>query len=80
MDIQTLTSFLMWCTILNFVLMTLSFLITVLAGDWAYRLHCIWYPLPRETFNVILYAFLGLYKFMFFFFNVIPYVVLLLIT
>jgi len=80
MDIQTLTAFLMWCTIINFVFMCLSFLIGVFAGDWVYRLHCIWFPLPRETFNVMFYSFLGFYKFMFFFFNVIPYVALLLIT
>jgi hypothetical protein len=80
MDIQTLTAFLMWCTILNFVLMSLSFLICVFASDWAYRLHCIWFPLPRETFDVMLYSFIGLYKFMFFFFNVIPYVALRLVT
>jgi hypothetical protein len=80
MDTQTLTAFLMWCTILNFVLMSLSFLIAVFAGDWAYRLHCKWFPLPRETFNGMLYAFVSLYKFMFFFFNVIPYVALRLVT
>jgi hypothetical protein len=80
MDIQTLTTFLMWCTILNLVLMTLSFLITVFAGDVAYRIHCMWFPMPRETFNAMLYAFISFYKFMFFFFNVIPLVALLLVT
>ena len=38
MDIQTLTTFFMWCTILNLILMSLSFLICVFAADWAYRL------------------------------------------
>ena len=80
MDIQTLNSFLMWCTILNFVLMSFSFLICVFAGDWVYRLHCKWFSLPRESFNVMLYAFISFYKFMFFFFNVIPYVALRLVT
>ena len=80
MDIQTLTTFLMWCTILNFVLMSISFLMCVFAGDWVYRLHCKWFPLPRETFNVMLYSFISFYKFMFFFFNVIPYVALRLVT
>lgn len=80
MDIQNLTGFLMWCTILNFVLMTPSFLICVFAGDVAYRMHCTWSPMPREAFNVMLYSFIGFYKFMFFFFNVIPLVALLLVT
>ena len=78
MDIQTLTTFFMWCTILNFVLLNLSFLICVFAGDLAYRIHSKWFPLPRETFNALLYSFIGLFKLLFFFFNVIPYVALLI--
>jgi len=80
MDVRTLTSFLMWCTIINFVLLNVSFLICVFAGDWAYRLHSKWFPLPRDAFRVVLYSFIGLYKLMFFFFNLIPYVALLLVT
>ena len=80
MDIQTLTTFFMWCTILNGVLMIVSFVICVSAGDWAYRIHCKLFPLPRETFNVLIYSFIGLYKLLFFFFNVIPYVVLLIMS
>ena len=77
MDIQTLTTFLMWCTIINFVLLNITFLICVLGKDWAHRLHSIWFPLPKGAFDVMLYSFLGLYKLFFFFFNLIPYVVLL---
>jgi hypothetical protein len=78
MDIPALTTFLMWCTILNFVLLSVSFLICVFASDWVHQLHSIWFPLPKETFNVMLYSFVSLYKFFFFFFNVIPYVALLI--
>ena len=80
MDIQNLTAFLMWCTILNFVLMSASFLIFVFAGDFAYRMHSKWFVLPRETFDVMLYSFISFYKFMFFFFNVIPLAALVLAT
>ena len=80
MDMQMLTTFLMWCTLINFVMLMLIFLICVFAADWAYQIHSKWFPMPRETFNAILYSFLGLYKLMFFFFNVIPYAALLLIS
>ncbi|MFC1461539.1 DUF6868 family protein [Verrucomicrobiota bacterium] len=79
MDIQILTRFFMWCTILNFVLLCLSFLICAFGADWAYRLHGKWFPMQRETFNVVLYSFIGLYKLMFYFFIVIPYVALLIV-
>lgn len=78
MAIETLQSFLTWCIILNFGLMIISFLIIVIAGDWAYRIHSMWIPLPRETFNVVLYSVMSVYKLMVFFFVVVPYVAILL--
>jgi hypothetical protein len=80
MNIQLLTDFLMWCTIINFGMMMLMFLICAFAGDLAYRIHGKWFPMPRESFNVMLYGFIGFYKLIFFFFNLIPYVALLLAT
>jgi len=79
MDIQTLTAFFMWCTILNFALLLLSSLICLCAGDWAYRIHSKWFSISRETFNVAIYSFLGLYKILIFVFNLIPYIALLII-
>ena len=79
MDIQTLTSFFMWCTILNVGLLVLSWLLCVCAGDWAWRIHNKWFSISRETFNVAIYSFLGLYKVLVIVFNVIPYVALLII-
>ena len=80
MDIQILTRFLMWCTIVNAGLLTLSFLISALAGDFVYRMHSKWFPMPRETFTVVVYCFLGVYKIVFVFFNVVPYVALLIVA
>ncbi len=34
---------------------------------------------PRETFNLIFYSFLGLFKIVFLFFNLVPYVALLIV-
>ena len=79
MDIQVLTSFFLWCMILNGGLLLLSFLICAFAGGWVYRMHSAWYPMPRETFNVVMYSFLGIFKIMFWVFNAIPYVALRII-
>ena len=79
MDIQTLTAFFMWCTILNFALLVFSSLICVCAGDWVYRIHSKWFSISRETFNVAIYSFIGLYKILVFVFNLIPYVALLIV-
>jgi len=79
MDIQTLTAFFMWCTILNFALLVLSSLICLCAGDWVYRIHSKWFSISRETFNVAIYSFIGLYKVLVFVFCLIPYIALLLV-
>jgi hypothetical protein len=79
MDIQMLTKFFMWCTILNTALLVLSFLTWVCAADFLYRMHGKWFPLPRETFNAVFYSFIGMYKIIVFVFNVVPWAVLAII-
>ncbi len=79
MDIQTLTTFFMWCTIINGGLFTLWVTMYIVAPDLVYRTQSKWFPIPRETFNVRIYSFLGLFKIIFLVFNVVPYVSLLII-
>ena len=79
MDIQTLTIFFMWCTIINGALLVLWITMYSLAPDLVYRTQNKWFPIPRETFNVVFYSFLGLYKIIFLVFNVVPYVALLIV-
>jgi hypothetical protein len=80
MDIQTLTAFFMWCTILNVALLVLSSLFCFCAGDWAYRIHSKWFSISKETFNVVIYSFLALYKVLVITFNLIPYIALLIVA
>ncbi|MBL7195171.1 MAG: hypothetical protein ISS64_02570 [Desulfobacterales bacterium] len=79
MDIQTLTAFFMWCTIINGGLLILWTMVFVFAPDFVYRIQSKWFPIPRETFNVVFYSFLGLFKIVFLVFNVVPYVALLIV-
>ena len=79
MDLDSIRAFFMWSTILNVALLSLSSLICVCAKDWAYRIHSKWFAISRETFNVAIYSFLGLYKVLIFVFNLIPYIALLIV-
>ncbi len=79
MDIEMLSRFLMWCTILNMGLLVLSFLILAFAGDFVYKIHSKWFSMPRETLNVVLYSSLILYKVIILAFNIIPWAVLMII-
>ena len=79
MDIQILTTFFMWYTIIDGGILILWTVFSVFAPDLVYRTQSKWFPIPRETFNVVIYSFFGLFKIVFLVFNVVPYMALLIV-
>ena len=79
MDIQTLTSFFMWCTIINFGLLLFVVLIYFLAPNLVYRLQSYWVPISRETFDTIFYSSIVFFKVLVLVFNVVPWIALVII-
>jgi len=79
MDIQTLTSFFMWMTIINAALFVYWAAICVFAPDWVYRQQSRWFAISRESYDVGIYAFLGVFKIVFIVFNLVPYLALLIV-
>ena len=80
MDIQTLTAFFMWCTIVNVAIFAWSILWFIVAPDFVYRMQSRLFPLPRETYDAIVYAFLGGFKLLIILFNVAPWLALLIVA
>jgi len=77
MDIRKLTRFFLWCTIINAALLIFSFAVFAIGGtDFVYQTHGKWFSVPQETFNAMLYMFLGMYKIAILVFNLVPYVAL----
>ncbi|MGA9572383.1 MAG: DUF6868 family protein [Lysobacterales bacterium] len=79
MDVQTLTSFFMWCTIINAGLLLFMTLIFMSIPDLAYRLQSRFIPVSRETFHVVFYSFIGFFKAIVLVFNLVPWLALLII-
>ena len=79
MDICSLTTFFMWLTIINGGILILWGVFCMFAADLVYRTQTKWFPIPRETFNVVIYSFLGILKIFVIMFNVVPYIALLII-
>jgi hypothetical protein len=79
MDNAALTQFFMWCTIINGAILIVWSAISVLAPDLIYRMQSTWFPMPRETFTVVVYALTGVLKIFFLVFSAVPYVALLLV-
>lgn len=80
MNLETLRAFLMWCSILNGGLLILSSLLLVFTGDWVYKIHSRWFPMPRETFNAVIYAFIGFYKILFITLFLVPWLALVILS
>ncbi len=79
MNIQIVTAFFLWCTIINGTLLLFWTTMCILAPDAVYRTQNKRFPISRETFNVVIYSLLGFFKIIFLAFNVCPYVALLII-
>lgn len=80
MDIQALTAFFKWCTIINGALLVLSVIMFIVAPDFIFSIHGSLFSLPREAFDVLTYGFLGVFKIFFLVFNAVPYVALLIVA
>ena len=79
MDITTVRDFFMWCTILNGGLLVLSFVICAFARDWVYGMHSKWFAIPRQSFDIAIYSFIGAYKIFVLMFNLVPYIALVIV-
>ena len=69
----------MWCTIINGGLLAFWVSMCIVAPDVVYHTQKKWFPIPRETYNVVMYSFLGFFKIVFLIFNVVPYIALLIV-
>jgi len=79
MNIQFFSDFFMWCTIINGGLLVLWALIYRVAPDLVYRLQFKWFPIPREKFNIIMYGYLAIFKILYVIFNLVPFLVFLIL-
>ena len=79
MDIQTITMFFKWCTIINGSILILWTMFFIFVPDFVYQIQSKFFPIHRETYNTISFLFLGLLKILVLVFNIIPYIVLLII-
>ena len=79
MDIQTLISFFMCCTIINFGFLVFLALVFMLAPYLTYKIQSRFIPISRETFKTVFYSFIGFFKVVVLVFNVVPWIALLII-
>jgi len=80
MDLIKLKAFFMWCTIINGALLILSFAGVVLAPEMAFAMHSRLFQISPQSAAESIYLLLGLYKILWFGFNLVPYVAVVIIS
>lgn len=74
MDKEILKRFFLCCIVINGSIFIFWSLFLLFTPDLVYKIQYQFFPIPRETYNVVIYAFLGLFKILFLIFNVVPYI------
>lgn len=79
MTIATLTAFFGWCSLINVALLLLWSLFFLVAPDLVYRIQKKFVSISRESFDLVMYSFLGLFKLLVLVLNIVPWIALRII-
>jgi len=78
MSRSELVRFLFWGAAINYLILLLWVGMFLFAHEWMYRLHASWFTISRESFDLLNYGGIGLYKLGNILFFLVPGVALLL--
>jgi hypothetical protein len=76
MSIEFMRAFLLWCTVINYGILVVWFLVFVVTHDWIRRFHGQWFRLSDEQFDSLHYLGMSIYKIGILLFNLVPLVAL----
>jgi len=76
MDSAELSSFLLYCTIVNYAILIVWFVALIVARNPLYRLHTKWFKLSPNAFDAVHYGGMAVYKIGILLLNLAPLVAL----
>ena len=80
MSMAELTTFLGWCTVVNFALLaTIAACLMVMRG-WVKGIHGSMYGVPEDQLDAIYFNYMANYKLLIFVFNLVPWFALTLMA
>ncbi|MGH8502531.1 MAG: DUF6868 family protein [Gammaproteobacteria bacterium] len=80
MSIEVTRNFLLWCTVINYGILLVWFLFFAFAHDWIQRIHGRWFRLSGDQFDTLHYAGMAIFKLGIILFNLVPFVVLCIVS
>lgn len=79
MNIAQLTNFLLYCTLINYVILLIWFFAFTFTKSWMKKLHRQWFNLSDQNFDAIHYSAMAVYKIGILLLNLVPFIALKLI-
>lgn len=76
LSVEFVRRFLWCCTIINYLILLVWFLVFTLAHDWLLRMHGRWFRLSDQQFDALHYGGMSVYKIGILIFNLVPLIVL----
>jgi hypothetical protein len=80
MTIESLTTFLGWCSVINIAILLLSTLMLIIMRDLAVKIHSGLFRVDPEALPVTYLQYLGNYKIVIIVLNIVPYIALRVMT
>ena len=80
MNLDIWFQFLLFCTLINYVILMIWFMLFVFARNWIRQVHGKWFRLSDASFDVIHYSGMALYKIGILLFNLTPLVAIYLMN
>ncbi|MFT5925264.1 MAG: hypothetical protein ACI9LE_002270 [Paraglaciecola sp.] len=74
-----LVSFFAYCTLINYSVLLIWFVVFRLGHDWLHLMHGKWFKLTEQQFDLINYCGMGLFKLFIFILYLAPYIALRII-
>ncbi len=80
MTLELIRTSLGWCTLINMGLLMWWSLFIMFGGNWVYKMHSRFIQVERERFNAIHYSGIAFLKIAIFFFNLVPWIALHIVS
>jgi hypothetical protein len=80
MSIEVARQALLWCSVINYAMLLLWFVIFVFAHDTLYRLQLRWFQLSVDQFDLINYVLMAVYKLGIVLLNIVPCIALYIVA
>lgn len=80
MSIESLTTFLGWCSVINIAILLFSTLMMIIMRDLAVKIHSGLFRVAPEALPMTYLQYLGNYKIAIIILNIVPYIALRIMT